>query len=352
MARSWYSFQNAASSEGVSSMSIFDEIGTRGISAKSFITDMRALNAPEMDLFINSSGGSVFDGVAIFNAVRDLVKSGTVVNVTVLGVAASIASVIALAGTTVKMPANTFMMIHNPWGAVEGTSSDMRDYADLLDKVTNNIVSTYVSRTGKTEAEIRDLLATDTWLSAEEALALGLCDEVTDAYAISACFDLDRMPDKVKAVFNAAKLPVAEEVAGTQALADTASAEAQAAAALAAEVPFADQVSALCKTAGVSAYAGLWAMAQDATVTTVQKAIADARQITALCALVKLPNAAESIIRARKSVAQARIEIANMLATEDERLVTDTTTKNSTAPIHNAGPSAVRTADIWAARRK
>ena len=166
MSRSWFQFQNAAA-EDVASVSIFDEIGKWGVTAKDFITELSTVKAKVVNLDINSLGGSVFDGVAIYNALTNRVKAGTTVNVTVMGVAASIASVVAMAGSKIIMPANTFMMIHNPWGSVSGGSSDMREYADLLDKVTNNLVATYVARTGKLDEEIRALLATDTWLTAE-----------------------------------------------------------------------------------------------------------------------------------------------------------------------------------------
>ena len=360
MARSWYSFQNAAAND-VATVSIFDEIGMWGITAREFIGDLANVKAKVLNVDINSPGGSVFEGVAIYNALMNRVKSGTVVNVTVMGVAASIASYIAMAGSKITMPANTYMMIHNPWGRTGGNADEMRDYADLLDKIALNLVATYVARTGQTEDEVKAMLSKDTWLSAAEAKALGFCDEVSVAYEVSASFDLERMPDNVKAIFNAAKKPDAEALAAAQALTDASMAEAARVAAdtaqalayaAAAEVPFADQVFALCETAGVSAYAGLWAMEQDASLITVQSAIANARQITALCALIKMPSAADSLIRARKSVAEARTDITNLLALADEQKVTDTTLKTSNTPIHNAGPSAVKTADIWAARRK
>lgn len=208
----WYAFANAAASESESaSVAIFDEIGFWGITAKDFITELSAVKAKTLNLEINSPGGSVFDGIAIFNALRN---SGKTINVKVMGVAASIASVIAMAGDKISMPENTFMMVHQPWGVTMGNADDMREYADVLDKLNNSLVSTYVKRTGKSEDDIRAMLSQDTWMSAQEAVDLGFADEVTPAFQATAKFDPTRLPDNVKAIFDAANAKIVEPKAG------------------------------------------------------------------------------------------------------------------------------------------
>ena len=131
--RTWYSMQAAANAPTTAEISIFDEIGMWGVTAKQFISDLKALgDVKDITLSLNSPGGSVFDGLAIYNALR---SSGANVTVKVMGIAASIASVIAMAGKKIVMPENTFMMVHNPWSFAIGNANDMREMADVLDKL-------------------------------------------------------------------------------------------------------------------------------------------------------------------------------------------------------------------------
>ncbi|HHH6356488.1 TPA: head maturation protease, ClpP-related, partial [Escherichia coli] len=118
---------------------IYDEIGFWGVTAKQFISDLNALgDITHINLHINSPGGDVFEGIAIFNALK---THGASITVYVDGVAASMASVIAMVGNPVIMPENTFMMIHKPFGFTGGDAEDMRTYADLLDKVEAVLLS-------------------------------------------------------------------------------------------------------------------------------------------------------------------------------------------------------------------
>ena len=114
---------------------IYDEIGAYGVSAKGFLAELGALpDGVPIDLRLNSPGGSVFDAVAIFNA---LTRHTGTVTVWIDGIAASAASYIAMAGDEIVMPENAFLMIHDPSGLVMGTAADMRDMAETLDKIRN-----------------------------------------------------------------------------------------------------------------------------------------------------------------------------------------------------------------------
>ena len=140
---------------------IYDEIGFWGVTAKQFISDLNALgDITHINLHINSPGGDVFEGIAIFNALK---THGASITVYVDGVAASMASVIAMVGNPVIMPENTFMMIHKPFGFTGGDAEDMRTYADLLDKVEAVLLPAYAQKTGKTTdeiaAQISDIIA-------------------------------------------------------------------------------------------------------------------------------------------------------------------------------------------------
>ena len=156
MKKSWYKMQAKAGTPKAAEITIFDEIGFWGVTAASFISELKALGDVEtIDVLINSPGGSVFDGLAIYNALRQHKAS---VNVTVMGVAASAASFIAMAGDKITMPENAFLMVHNAMGGVFGNAQEMRDWADTLDKIGASLIGIYVARTGKSEAEVKALL--------------------------------------------------------------------------------------------------------------------------------------------------------------------------------------------------
>ena len=200
--KTWYKFQAAAAEGKSQTVSIHDDIGGWGVSAKMFLDELRKVTTPEVNVEINSPGGDVFAGLAIYNGLRN---SGKKVNVKVLGIAASAASLVAMAGDTIEMPENTFMMIHNPWTFAAGDAEDLREQADLLDKIGDSLTSTYARRTGKSAEEIQTLLAAETWFTAQEAVDAGFATAVTPAFAAQASFDVDRLPENVRSVFALAK---------------------------------------------------------------------------------------------------------------------------------------------------
>jgi ATP-dependent Clp endopeptidase proteolytic subunit ClpP len=181
--RSWYAIRAAASDSAPVEVSIHDEIGAWGISAKQFLGELASIPAARaISLSLHSPGGEVFDGLAIYNAL----KSRGNVDVTIAGLAASMASVIAMAGRTVTMPRNAYLMIHNPSGVAIGDSADMRELADLLDKLKGSLVSAYTERTGIDPEEIEEMMDAETWLTGEEAAAKGFVDSVSDTLALAA----------------------------------------------------------------------------------------------------------------------------------------------------------------------
>src|SRR5918996_4692776 len=179
--RSWYAIRAC---DAGAEVSIYDEIGAYGVSAKSFLAELSALpdEAP-LTLRLNSPGGSVFDAVAIYNALKRHVGA---VAVWIDGIAASAASYIAMAGDEVVMPENAFIMIHDPGGMVLGTAADMRAMAEALDKIKGSLVAGYAAKSGRDEDEIAALMSKETWLDAGEAVALGLADRLADPVRIAA----------------------------------------------------------------------------------------------------------------------------------------------------------------------
>ena len=176
-ARDWYAITNKG--DKTATVRIYDAIGGwLGTSAADFAQELADLDVDTIDLRLNSPGGSVFDGVAIHNA---LLTHRARVDVTVDGVAASIASVIAMAGDSVTLGRGTRLMIHNPSGLVIGQARDMREIANLLDELAKDIAGFYAARAGKDVAHWLALMDVETWYSAQEAVDAGLADGVLGA---------------------------------------------------------------------------------------------------------------------------------------------------------------------------
>ena len=181
----WYEIKAKAD---ISEIWLYDEIGKNwfgeGLTAKEFIAELNAIKSPRIDMHINSPGGEVFEGSAIYNAVK---RHPAAVYTYIDGIAASIASVIALAGEKVVMAENALYMMHNPSGLVMGSSEDMRKTADILNKVRETMVGAYAAKSKKTDPEIIAMLDAETWLDADEAKEAGFIDEVGEKMDMTAC---------------------------------------------------------------------------------------------------------------------------------------------------------------------
>ena len=185
--RRWFEFRALAQGAEIA---IYDEIGAFGVPAKAFLDELKALPpGADLTLRINSPGGSVFDGIAIYNALK---RHDGRVTALVDGIAASIASMIAMVGDEVVMPANAMLMLHDPSGVVMGTSDDMRAMAEALDKMKAGMVGGYRDKSGRDGAEIEALMQAETWLTADEAIDLGLADRIEEPVRMAAHFDLSR----------------------------------------------------------------------------------------------------------------------------------------------------------------
>jgi len=198
----WYEIKNVAA--GRADIWIYEEIGEdiwgEGIVAKQLVRDLAALDVAEIDVHINSPGGNIFDGEAIYNALR---RHPAQVTTYIDGLAASIASVIALAGDRVVMAVNALIMIHDPFGYAVGNATELRQYAEVLDKIAGTIAAVYVAKSTMDEAEIRAAMLAETWMDAEEAQSFGFIDEITEALAVAARFDLSRFHNAPPAVLPA-----------------------------------------------------------------------------------------------------------------------------------------------------
>lgn len=187
-----------------SELYIYDAIGQDyfgdGITAKSVSDALKEFKPNSaLDIYINSPGGSVFEGVAIYN---QLMRWGGRKTVHVDGIAASIASIIAMAGDERRTAANSTWMIHRAWGISVGNVEDMRKTADSLDKIDGTLISTYVDRTGCKESDIRDWMNLETWMNADEAVSRGFATMKTGEKAVKAEFPLlakfNKVPDQLR----------------------------------------------------------------------------------------------------------------------------------------------------------
>jgi ATP-dependent Clp endopeptidase proteolytic subunit ClpP len=200
--KSWYTIRARASGTEVL---IYDEIGAYGVSAKGFLAELGALpDDAAIDLRLNSPGGSVFDAVAIYNALK---RHPGDITVWIDGIAASAASYIAMAGDEIVMPENAFLMIHDPSGLVMGTAEDMRATAEALDKVKGSLIQGYATKSGKPDDEIATLMAAETWLDAKDALDLGFIDRIAEPVKLAASFDVARFRNAPSELFEAVGEP-------------------------------------------------------------------------------------------------------------------------------------------------
>jgi ATP-dependent protease ClpP protease subunit len=135
----WYAI-NRKENTDEAEISIYDEIGAYGVNAEDFVRDLKAITASRINLRLNTPGGEVFDATAIYNA---LIEHPARIDVHIDGVAASAGSYIAMSGDEIRMADNAYMMIHNAQGGVVGEAEDMRKYAEVLDKMNDNIAGMY-----------------------------------------------------------------------------------------------------------------------------------------------------------------------------------------------------------------
>ncbi|WP_236238587.1 head maturation protease, ClpP-related [Pseudomonas rhodesiae] len=186
--KSWYTFQASGEAEQRSiEIFVYGEIGAWGVTANQFVQDLRAMDDGVSAVIVafNSIGGDLFDGLAIHNALSRLGERCTG---RIDALAASAASVAVCGAHRVVIAANAMLMIHNPYTFTSGDAEDFRRVADVLDQTLEAIIAAYKAKAPDIdEAELRRMVNAETWLTANEAVALGLADEVGDGLKVNAC---------------------------------------------------------------------------------------------------------------------------------------------------------------------
>ena len=330
MPNTWYSIKAAASpsADAVDEVNIFDEIGFWGINARQFLRDLSATSAPTIRVNINSPGGDVFDGVAIFNGLRAMAAKGRKIEARVLGIAASAASYIAMAADSVEMPENTFMWVHNPVTGVYGNADDFKAVADELDKVGTGFRAIYAKRFKGDQTAMDAMFAKETLLTAQECLEIGFADSVTDAIEAHAKFDShgeNKLPDAVRGIL----------------------AKFQAKAPTPAPAPAADldmaAITALATEHGRSELAPYLATMERPTREAVTARLVEAGHILAVAKATGFDEAkATRMVRGGKTLVEARKAINAHLQEQDEKTAIDTT------PPAPSGPTPSASIPTWA----
>ena len=308
--RQWFTFKNEAGQ--TPELFIYDDIDDWwGVSAQSVVDQIREMDAAEINVRINCRGGMVFEGIAIYNALR-LHKAN--VHISIEGLAASIASVIAMAGDTVTIAENAMMMIHNPYGWATGDAEAMRKTADVMDKIADSIAVSYTARTGKTIEEMKALMDSETWFTAQEALDMGLVDQIDEPVKAAACFDLSR--------FNNAPAGFGKQPENRQDP-ETPEPEKNETEASTKEKPEVDAVAIahLCNQAGYAEKTASFLKAK-LSENEVRAKLADFATIKNFCKAANKPDLASDYINQDKSVDDVRSELFDLLTNDDQ-------------PIHN-----------------
>lgn len=339
--RPCYKFSNlAAADNSPAVLTVFEDIGFWGVQAKEFMASIAAVASDKISVEINSPGGDVQAAIAMYNALR---ASGKEITTKVMGVAASAASFLFLAGDKREMPENTFLMVHSASSYPDNfTAAGMKETVEILEKVDGVMNNMYASRTGMTPEAVTALMSKDSWITAAEAKDMGFATEITTGVKATASFDMDRadLPNHVRAVYmTAAKLPVALEPTPADPLPVDPAPEIL-------DAPVAKQIDDKVTAAGLTEFAADIVLAAS-SLADGEARIAHAREVVALCAIAKAPTSAVAAIKAFTPVADVRKALLTAKAEADEH--TSTVIK---ADQHQQKSGGISSESIWASHNK
>lgn len=313
--KSWYEFRPVAKRGDTAELLIYGDIGAsflgeESVSAQQFVGDLQAL-APKTALLrvrVNSLGGDPFDAVAIANALRGWAdeKPGRRVETMIDGIAASAASVVIMAGSRIAIAENALIMVHNPWMMAVGNADHFRKVAGDLDTIRGSLITTYQWHSTLSVEELGALLAAETWMDADEAIAKGFAtDKVSGgtapaaaqrAAAFASLTIPERFRDRIAAFVQQPSAPARPPSSPTAAAAP--------------------DVLSLCRAGECLDLAESLIIAQ-ASVDQVKARIADARAIKASCALARMPELAEDYIAAGMPLDRVKRQLVAITARVD-----------------------------------
>ena len=331
--RQWFTFKNETGQ--TPELFIYDDIDDWfGVSAQGVVDQIRNMDAADINVRINCRGGMVFEGIAIYNALR-LHKAN--VHISIEGLAASIASVIAMAGDTVTIAENAMIMIHNPYGWAQGDADAMRKTADVMDKIADSIAVSYTARTGKTIEEMKALMDSETWYTAAEALAAGLVDQVDTPIKAAARFDLSMFNNAPESYgrFEQAKEQASPLKVEAQTVEPQPEVDSVAIADLCSQAGYPEKTAAILKAALSEAE--------------VKVRLASYDQIKNLCQTAGFPDKAAGFIKEDCPVSDVQNALFELLTAEDETINTALTPKQQGL---KSTTSAIDTQAIYSRRNR
>ena len=207
-ANNWFEFKNEATSD-TADIWIYSEVGSYEVNAQSFISQLQEVGDKDLNVHINSLGGDVFDGIAIYNALKNHTKK---VVIKIEGIAASIASVVAMAGDEIEMAENSLFMIHNPFAMSGGDANELRKTASILDKIRNEIAKIYSTKSNLDVETLVGLMESETWFNALEANELGFANGITQPLKVENNYNISKFKnithDKINSIININKTEI------------------------------------------------------------------------------------------------------------------------------------------------
>lgn len=349
--RKWYDLKAGVNAAGkkVAELRIYDDIGFWGTTAKAFVSELDSVakDAEEVLVAVNSGGGDVFDGFAIYNALR---RYSGKVTARVDGIAASAASLVVMAGDTIVMPENAMMMIHNAWTIAAGDAAELRKTAELLDKTRDGIVAAYRNKCGLTDDEIVAMMDAETWMTAGEAKDRGFADLIEAPVKLQASVRTEELLARfehtpvalLKALEAEPAEPVQPPAPAPQPVATTPLPDAGA---------LAQHAFAACRAAGLPQLAeAVVASSALASKDAIDAVVASAKDIAGLCTAAHLPELTAQFVADGLNADQVRVRLYDRVMAASTAGLSNRQPQASQEPTERKtgphGPS------IYSARRK
>jgi ATP-dependent protease ClpP protease subunit len=346
--KSWYAVHaSGEATERVIEVFVYGEIGTWGITASQFMQDLRAVDdgvSPVIAAF-NSIGGDLFDGLAMHNTLSRLGERCTA---RIDALAASAASVAVCGAHKVVIASNAMLMIHNPWTYAAGDADSFRKVADVLDQTMEAIIAAYKAKAPDIdEVELRGLVAAETWLTASEAVALGLADEVGDGVQVKACLGqggvmqrYQHTPAELLAQLDEAPDP-APEVEPNDPLAPVVD-----------SAKLALMITQRCAEAGISnLVAPLLSSTQLESEEIVQAGLTRAKAVHDLCVAARLPELSAEYVTAGLDAPAVRARLFDKIVSSGNGFEIDNSLPLNDDPAPKVQAKQPDPPSIWAARQ-
>lgn len=348
--KGWYAVQaEGEAAERVIEVFVYGEIGTWGITANQFVQDLRAMDDGTSPVIVafNSIGGDLFDGLAIHNA---LSRMGERCTGRVDALAASAASVAVCGAHRVVIASNAMMMIHNPWTYASGDAEDLRKVADALDQAMEVIIAAYKAKAPDIdEVELRRLVAAETWLTASEAVALGLADEVGEGVKVKACLGQGSALQRYQ---NAPAELLAQLEESPESDPEPEPVEPPAVLPVSDSAKLALMITQRCSEAGISNLVEpLLSSTKLESEAIVQAGLTRAKAVNDLCVAARLPEFSAEYVAAGLDAAAVRARLFDKIVTSGKGFEIDNSLPLDDDPAPKVQAKQLDQSSIWSARQ-